>query len=164
MDRTDISLCLSLMTNSRAPYQELAAKLGLSINAVHKRVAAMTESGIIRAFTAHPSIASLGIVTVWVYGRSDAARPGELHLRLKEDDRTYWVANSGGGYIYTGGYLKSLSELDQYVAFVREAGGLSDPAVGLVPQAPSRLPNERLRPLDLQILDALRRDERKTVS
>ncbi len=39
MDRTDISLSLFLMSNSRTPYHELAARLGLSINAVHKRIA-----------------------------------------------------------------------------------------------------------------------------
>jgi DNA-binding Lrp family transcriptional regulator len=164
MDRTDISLCLFLMTNSRAPYHELASKLGLSINAVHKRISAMTDSGIIRAFTAHPSLISLGALTVWVYGRCEAAHPGEIHLRMKTDDHTYWVANSGGGYVYVGGYLKSLSELDQYVAFVKKEGEISDPTVGIMTQMPNRFPNEELRPLDYQILASLRKDSRRPVS
>ena len=64
MDRTDVSLCLFLMTNSRAPYHELAARLGLSINAVHKRIGALVNQGVIKAFSAHPSLASLGAVAV----------------------------------------------------------------------------------------------------
>jgi hypothetical protein len=81
----------------------------------------MIELGIVRRFTAHLSLASLGAVTVWAYGRSEAEHPGDLHLRLNSDDRTYWVANSGGGYIYVGGYLRDISELDAYLAFVRKA-------------------------------------------
>jgi DNA-binding Lrp family transcriptional regulator len=164
MDRTDISLCLMLMANSRTPYHELAAKLGLSINAVHKRIGAMTKLGLIRTFTAHPSLASLGATSVWVYGRSEADHPGDAHLRLKTDDRTYWVANSGGGYIYVGGYLKSISELDDYVAFVKREGGISDPTVGIIPSLTARAPKDSLRPLDYQILACLRKDSRKPAS
>jgi DNA-binding Lrp family transcriptional regulator len=161
MDRTDIALCLFLMANSRTPYHELAAKLGLSINAVHKRIGAMTDLGIIRTFTAHPSLASLGAVSVWVYGRSEAAHPGELHLRLKTDDRTYWVANSGGGYVYVGGYLRDISELTEYVEFVRQQGEMRAPKVGIIPSMGKRQEKNGLRPLDCQILASLRKDSRK---
>jgi DNA-binding Lrp family transcriptional regulator len=160
MDRTDISLCLFLMSNSRAPYHELAARLGLSINAVHKRISTLVNQGVIKAFTAHPSLASLGAVSVWVYGRSEAAHPSDVHLRLKADNRTYWVANSGGGYVYVGGYLRGIEELDGYVAFVKREGELADPTIGIVPSmGPHR--QEALRPLDYQILASLRKDSRK---
>jgi len=164
MDRTDVSLCLFLMTNSRAPYHELAAKLGLSINAVHKRIKAMMDSGMIRAFTARPSLMSLGAISVWVFGRSEAPHPDEVHLRLKTNDSTYWVANSGGGYVYVGGYLRNLSELEPYVAFVKREGGIVDPTVGIIPQPNSPFPKDELRQLDYQILDSLHRDSRKPVS
>lgn len=160
MDRTDVSLCLFLMTNSRTPYHELAARLGLSINAVHKRIGALSKLGIIRAFTAHPSLPSVGAVSVWVYGRTEAAQADALHLHLNADDRTYWVANSGGGYLYVGGYLREISELDEYVGFVKRESGMSDPAVGILPPV-GRRPEESLKPLDYQILASLRKDSRK---
>jgi len=160
MDRTDIKLCLFLMTNSRTPYHELAAKLGLSINAVHKRIGALSNLGIIRRFTVHPSLVSLGAISVWVYGRSEAALPSDAHLRLKADDHTYWVANSGGGYLYVGGYLRSISELDGYVDFVKREGELSNPTVGIIP-SPGPPSKESLRPTDYQILTSLREDSRK---
>jgi DNA-binding Lrp family transcriptional regulator len=159
MDRTDVSLCLFLMANSRTPYHELAARLGLSINAVHKRIGAMADLGIIRVFTAHPSLASLGAISVWVYGRSEATHPSDLHLRLSADDRTYWVANSGGGYVYVGGYIREISELDEYVGFVKKEGELGNPVVGIIP--PMRRIKESLRPLDYQILASLKKDSRK---
>jgi len=161
MDRTDVSLCLFLMSNSRTPYHELAAKLGLSINAVHKRIGAMANLGIIRAFTAHPSLASLGAVSVWIYGRSEADHPGDLRLRLSTDDRTYWVALSGGGFVYVGGYLRDISELDEYVGFVKREGELTTPAVGILPSMGMRSVKESLRPLDYQILASLRKNSRK---
>ena len=160
MDRTDVSLCLFLMSNSRTPYHELAARLGLSINAVHKRIGAMARLGIIRAFTAHPSLTALGATSVWVYGRSGAAHPGDLRLQLSADDRTYWVANSGGGYVYVGGYLRDISELDGYVRFVKSESEMSDPTVGIVPAAGNR-PQESLKPLDYQILASLSKDSRR---
>jgi DNA-binding Lrp family transcriptional regulator len=159
MDRTDVSLCLFLLANSRTPYHELAAKLGLSINAVHKRIGAMVDQGIIRAFTTHPSLLSLGAVSVWIYGRSEAAHAGDAHDRLKTDNRTYWVANSGGGYLYVGGYLRNIAELDEFVAFVRKEGELGDPTVGIIPSMGTH--PESLRPLDYQIIASLRRDSRK---
>ena len=163
MDRTDVSLCLALMTNSRTPYHELASEFGISINAVHKRIASMMKMGIIRTFTAHPSLVSLGVVSVWVYGRSEAEHPGDLHTILSTNDHTYWVANSGGGFIYVGGYLRDISELDEYVAFVKGLGEISDPTVGIVP-SPGRRLKESLRPLDSQILASLLKDSRKPVT
>jgi DNA-binding Lrp family transcriptional regulator len=152
------------MSNSRTPYHELASRLGLSINAVHKRIRAMTDLGIIRAFRARPSLISLDASPVWVFGRSEAAHPGEVHLRLSKNDSTYWVANSGGGYIYVGGYLRNLSELDGFVTFVKREGEMTEPTVGIIPQMASRFPNERLYPIDYQILASLHGDARKAAS
>jgi DNA-binding Lrp family transcriptional regulator len=152
------------MSNSRTPYHELASRLGLSINAVHKRIKVMTDSGMIRAFTARPSLMFLKAIPVWVFGRSEAAHLGEVHLRLANNDSTYWVANSGGGYVYVGGYLRELAELEPFVAFVRREGEMDEPTVGILPQAPNRFPNEKLYPLDYQILASLHKDSRKSVS
>jgi len=162
MDSTDIKLCMFLLVNSRTPYHELAGRLGLSINAVHKRIRALLDLGVIRAFRARPSLNAVGAVTVWVYGRSGADRPSEVYKRLKENESTYWVAISGGGYLYVGGYLKDLSELDTYVSFVKKEGGISDPTVGIQPSG--RPQRAQLQLLDYQILAALGKDSRKAAT
>jgi DNA-binding Lrp family transcriptional regulator len=164
LDWVDVSLCILLQTNSRTPYHELAAKLGLSINAVHKRIRAMVDAGIIRAFTARQSLTSVEATSVWVFGRSEASAPDEIHSKLKTDDRTYWVAYSGGGYVYVGGYLRDISELESYVDFVDGEAELSDATVGIIPSLPRHLPRKELGELDLQILASLHRDSRKPAS
>ncbi len=164
MDDTDIMLSLLLMSNSRTPYSELANRLGLSINAVHRRIGAMSESGIIRAFTARPSLVHLRAIPVWVFGRSEAAHPEEVYQRLGDNDSTYWVANSGGGYIYAGGYLKSISHLDAYVTFTRREAQIGEPTVGILWQPANRFPDETLQPLDYQILASLHKESRKSVT
>ncbi len=164
MDRTDISLSLFLMANSRTSYHDLAAQLGLSINAVHKRIKDMTDRGIISAFRARPSVSYLRAVPVWVFGRSDADHNQDLHLRLRRNDSTYWVASSGGGYVYVGGYLRDIGELEQYVAFVKEEAKVGEPTVAILTHPPSRFPHEELRPLDYQIISALHNDSRKSAT
>lgn len=164
MDRTDITISLLLMTDSRVQYHELAGKVGLSINAVHKRIKLMADSGIIRAFTARPSLVSLNAITVWVCGRSGAVHPDEVHLRLKNNESTYWVANSGGGYVYVGGYLKDLSQLDPFVEFVNKEAEMVEPTVGIMPPMTNGPPRETLQPIDYQILASLHHDARKPVT
>ena len=163
MDSTDIKLCLFLLSNSRTPYHELAGRLGLSINAVHKRIRGMVDAGIIRTFTARVSLVSLRATTVWVFGRSVADHPGEVHLGLRNSASTYWVGNSGGGYIYVGGYLRDISELDSFVSFVKKEGRIEEPTVGILPQ-PAAHPSESLHQLDYQILAALHKDSRKSAT
>jgi DNA-binding Lrp family transcriptional regulator len=83
---------------------------------------------------------------------------------LGKGGTTYWVAYSGGGYVYVGGYLRDLSELDPYVSLVKKEAEMGDPTVGIMPQMSSRFPNESLRPLDYQILASLHKNSRKPVA
>jgi DNA-binding Lrp family transcriptional regulator len=152
-----------LLTNSRLPYHELASKLGISVNAVHKRIMEMSDAGIIRAFTARPSAAADGVLTVWVFGRSEAPSAG-LHEKLHADDSTYWVGLAGGNFVYVGAYLRDLSRLERYVSFVRREAQIADPTVGILPEL-TRAPGAKtLYPLDYQIINALHKDSRKPLS
>jgi DNA-binding Lrp family transcriptional regulator len=69
---------MMLLANSRTSYRDLAERLGLSVNAVHKLIQAMVEEGIIRAFTARISLSALNALTVIIYGRSDSVSTQEL--------------------------------------------------------------------------------------
>ncbi|MHA1265775.1 MAG: AsnC family transcriptional regulator [Candidatus Helarchaeota archaeon] len=50
MDEIDFKINLLLMINAWLSYREIANYLGLTINAVYKRVQSMIESGIIQKF------------------------------------------------------------------------------------------------------------------
>lgn len=164
MDETDIKLCRLLQTDSRAPYHELASHLGLSINAVHKRIKELMERGIIRAFRARPSLEATGAISVWVYGRSDSADTDQTQARLQKNDSTYWVALSGGGFVYAGGYLRDLSELSEYSDFVKSQADIAEPIVGILPSMPRKQAADNLKPLDCAIIRSLGRDSRKPLS
>jgi DNA-binding Lrp family transcriptional regulator len=164
MDETDIKLCQLLMANSRHSYDELAGKLDLSINAVHKRVKTLIDLNIIRAFTARLSLSALSAVNIWIFGRSQSKRLQETHLRLQKNDSTYWVAYSGGEFLYVGGYLRDISQLDSFVNFVKTEGQIDDPTVAILPSMPVRFSSDELHQMDYQIISSLHRDSRKSLA
>lgn len=164
MDPTDLKLCLLLLTNSRTPVRELGEKLGLSVAAVHGRIQALRDAGIIRAFTARIGLPKLQSTTVLMWGTSRIASNEEVVSRLGKDDHTYWVAFGGAGTVYVGAYLRNLTELDGYVSFVSREVELAEPVVGLLPMGPG-LPDEPvLDRLDCRILRAMRRNARKPIA
>ncbi|WXG43707.1 MAG: AsnC family transcriptional regulator [Promethearchaeati archaeon SRVP18_Atabeyarchaeia-1] len=165
MDKTDIFLALFLMANSRTPYSDLAEKLGLSVNAVHKRIQTLRESGIIKRFTATISLSALKAVNIIVFGGSETQVADEDIKKLQENDRIYWVAVAGGNYLYVGGYLRSISELDQFVAFVKTEAKIAEPTVGIVGQREAKVtnPEAAIQKLDYRIIYALRNDSRRAI-
>lgn len=92
----------------------------------------MVADGIIRAFTAKVSLTALGAFPVLIYGRSEADSTYAIEDALGAHELVYWVAQAGGNYIYVGAYLREIQELPGYVEFVKEAGKMIDPTVGLV--------------------------------
>jgi DNA-binding Lrp family transcriptional regulator len=168
MDRTDIALSMLLLNNSRLSYRELAEKLDLSVNAVHKRIQALKDAGIIRRFTAKVSLFALNAVTIMVFGVSDDKLLSDVHKRLGKHGSIYWVAKAGANYLYVGAYLRSISELESLVGYVRKEAKMPNPMVGIVSVAPAGLmravSSNALYPLDLQIVRALHADSRKALT
>lgn len=166
MDETDIILIKLLMANSRTSFQKLADKLGLSVNAVHKRIQVLKKSGIIRTFTAKINLSALNVLSVLVFGRSIADSLSKIPKKFEAHDSIYWVAVAGGNYLYIGAYLKGISDLEPFMAFVKKEAQLSDPTVGIIPPVTSH-PTPRdttLYPLDYQIIYELHTDSWKNLS
>lgn len=152
-----------LMMNSRFSYRDLSDRVGLSVNAVHKRVRDLKDLGIIRAFTANVSLAALKAIGVFIFGSSGVDVTREVHDRLRNNDSTFWVAFAGGSYVYVGAYLQDVSQLEPYVAFVKKEAYVGDPVVGIANSPFTFSKAGRLSTLDYQIINALRRDSRKPV-
>lgn len=168
MDKTDLALSMLLLNNSRLPHRELAEKLGLSINAVHKRVQVLKDAGIIRRFTARISLSALNAVNVMVFGISDDKLLSDVHERLGRHGSIYWVAKAGANYLYVGAYLRSIPELESLVDYVRKEAKMPNPTVGIVTGAPEPFRGaasaKALYPLDLQIVRALHGDSRRALT
>ncbi len=47
MDKIDIAISMTLMGNSRIPYQKLAEMFKMSVNSIHKRIKSMVNLGIV---------------------------------------------------------------------------------------------------------------------
>lgn len=61
MDHLDVQLLSALVRDPRAGYAELAAKVGLSANAVKARVRRMRDDGVLQGFAASPAPEVLGM-------------------------------------------------------------------------------------------------------
>ncbi len=164
MDPTDLALCKMLLENSRVSIREIGDRLGLSVAAVHGRIQALRDEGVIKTFTARLNLMALGATVAFIWGTSRSASNEELFARLKRDDHVDWVAVAGAGFVYVGTYLRSAAELDAVVSFVTKEAELSNPTVGLIPMG-AGLPDEPvLDRLDSRIVRALHRDARKSVA
>jgi len=165
-------LSLLLQVNSRLSYQELATKLGISVNAVHKRIRDLVDAGIIRVFGARLSVLAANALNVWVFGHSGAPSTSNLQERLHTNDSTYWVGLASGDFVYVGAYIQSLPKLEEYVSFVRKEARMSDPVVGMTSGVPPDIMREvslqgstkGLYPLDYQIIYSLHKNSRRPLS
>ena len=166
MDEIDLVLSNMLLMNSRTPYRELADKLGLSVNAVHKRIQSLIETGVIRGFTAKPSIAALGFLHVFIHGVSGAKSMDAAMKKLSECEDVYWVSVGGGDHLYVGAYVRSLNHLNKTAATITELGELSDPVIGIVDNGfdPAVRSREELESLDWEIMYQLKDDSKRAIS
>jgi Transcriptional regulators len=169
LDKTDVILCQLLLTNSRISYRELADKLDLSVTAVHNRIQALTELGIIRKFTAGLSILAQNAIHILIFGASKTNSIPALKPKLGQHGSIYWLAVGGGNVLYIGAYIRNIAELDGLAKFVKETAEMPDPTVVItgspIPPAMHKLHlQNKLCDLDYKIIKSLRDDSRKPVS
>jgi DNA-binding Lrp family transcriptional regulator len=177
MDDTDRKLLALLSSNPRASLQELAQRLRISKQAVHHRIHDLTDEGVLIGTTAAISFEYLRAIPVAIFGASNAPFIEETMNRLGESDFARRVVIAGGNYIYVVGVLRNLSELDEYVEFVRHAAEIPDPTVGIYSLDEVPIPNyhvdgiqprksnyRKLTPVDLRIIASLKDDARRPVS
>jgi DNA-binding Lrp family transcriptional regulator len=167
MDKTDVILSMLLLADSRTPYRELADKLNLSANAIHKRIQSLIELGVIRKFTAKISLNAVQAIVVFVHGKSEAESVANLHEKLGTHGSIWWVTLGGGNYMIIGAYLKNMQEIEPLVDYVKNEAFIPNPSVGIyspIPGNPRVSLEKELHPLDRQIICALSNDSRKLIS
>ncbi|HVO85950.1 MAG TPA: winged helix-turn-helix transcriptional regulator [Candidatus Eisenbacteria bacterium] len=167
MDKTDVLLSMLLLANSRTPYRELADKLNLSANAVHKRIQSLIGQGVIRKFTTKISLSAVQAVTVLLYGKSEAESLGNLHEKLGKHGSIWWLTLGGGNFVIIGAYLRSVSEIESLTDYVKKEVLMPNSTVGIVwaPQSNFDASLEKmLHSLDRQIIYALSNDSRKPIA
>ncbi len=148
----------------------MADRLGISAQAVHRRVQDLVDAGVLGASRARVSAESLGAVSVDMLGVAGETDLDILSERLKEDDRVSTIYVSSGRTFFILGPLRSVSELGGYVERVSERAGTRDRPWASCPWAgwgtPPRDRGRRgppLTPPGLEDIAALRDDARRPV-
>lgn len=164
-----------LLVNSRLSYREIAGYLGLSVNAVYKRVQILIELDIIHKFTARINPYAANAIYTLIFGESKAENMNLVTSKLGEHENTYNIILSSRNYLYIGALLKDIHELDEYSSFVSQIAEIQNPSVGLLHgvyySSPKRynIPRSRtmtanLDKLDIGIIRSLNKDSRKPIS
>ncbi|MHA2175662.1 MAG: winged helix-turn-helix transcriptional regulator [Candidatus Hodarchaeales archaeon] len=169
MDEIDFSISLMLMVNSRTPYSELADVFGLSVNSIYKRVKSMVELGIIQNFKTKLNVRNFPYSSnVIMFGRSPTKDKKNLMDKIGSHECIYNVIQSSGELFYFLAYTRNLKDLDSVVSLIRKEAKINDLTVGLDKNSPSALFDEKMKnqysEKDYLIIDALRKNSRKTVS
>ncbi|MFA5312026.1 MAG: AsnC family transcriptional regulator, partial [Methanomassiliicoccales archaeon] len=160
MDEVDFSICRSLFENSRQTFSALGASLGLTPQAVHKRVQDLTEANVIKAYVARPSVTGMGRLWVLVHGWSKGRSMKEVADRLASSPDVMVMMAASGNHIYVHGAVLNANGLASFVSFVQKEAAISDPVVGII-NIPPLNPESAMTSLDMQILKALRTDSRR---
>ena len=176
MDDTDRKLLILRGQNARIHLQELARRLGITRQAVYKRLQALERAGVLKGAFAGVSVGYLDAVPVAIDGLSNAASMDETLDKLGESELTRRVLVAGGNYLYVIGFLRSLAELDAYAEFVRRTAEMPDPVVGIynlddglmvysVDGSGTRKQSYReLSALDIRIIASLKDDARRSIA
>lgn len=176
MDDIDQRLVCLLASNPRMHLKELGRELGISKQAVHRRMQTLASTGVIRGTVAGISFAYLHAIPVVVFGRSNTTSVGRTLDKLGESVFTRRTIVCGGNNIYVTGQLRSLSELDRYTEFVKRVAEMPDPTVGIFNLDDAPMPayhvdgirrrkqnHKELCPLDFDIIYSLKDDARRSV-
>ena len=163
MDEIDLLLVKKLLQNSRLTYRALAEISNLSVSTVHKRMQNLIEDGTINAFVARPSIIALKGLWVSAMGISSAKSMDIISKELGSNENINFVAIASGKFLYVVGFLRDISELQNFSSFVSKTSQIKDLTVAIL-NVPYPVAPEVLSALDYQILKQLNRDSRKTIS
>jgi len=115
LDQVDLAILAELEHNGRMPNTALAARVGIAESTCHKRLRALTASGVIRGFRAEVDLATLGLhlealitIRLHAHARSNLRRfqayleqlPAARHVFFVAGDRDFLVhvavADAGG--------------------------------------------------------------------
>ncbi len=123
MDEMDKAIILGLAANCRLPYQVIARKLGVSSNAVKKRVDRLVDEGIITNFTVDYSLAMFGGEVALVLVKTDGTENEQEFCDMLGANPMIGVVGPGtvSTYILFAVYIGSegLSELSTFIRNLR---------------------------------------------
>jgi DNA-binding Lrp family transcriptional regulator len=162
MDIIDVQICKMLALNSRTPYREIGNRFNLSVNSIHKRIQALTRSGVINRFIARPSLKLLDATVLLIFAKSKSRNITKTIKQLGSNSNTYRIVLAAGNVLYVHGVIRKMSEMERYISFVTSQGEMEESELGIV--SSSEKMDVTLSALDYQIMRSLSEDSRKDLS
>ena len=162
MDEIDLTILKKLLENSRLTYRELAEITNMSVSATHKRIKNLVDDKIINAFTARPSPIALKYLIVSIFGKSNAKSMDTVSKELGQHENIFIIAIASGKILYITGFLRDITSLRDYSAYVSKIANISEPTIGIM-NIPYITTPEPLTTIDYKILKTLNRDSRKPI-
>ncbi|MFX0180546.1 MAG: winged helix-turn-helix transcriptional regulator [Candidatus Hodarchaeota archaeon] len=173
MDEIDLKIILLLFNNSRLTYREISDYLGLSVNAVYKRVQILIDLRIIEKFTARLKPHAINAIYTFVFGQYNVQDIDKAISELGKHENTWQIMLSSRNYMYIGAVLETIHQLDEYSSFVSQTVEIQSPKIALLSGVQYTAPIPYIVPksrsmnydkLDLDIIRSLNKDSRKPIS
>lgn len=163
VDDIDVAICRALLEDSRISYSVLGKMLGITPQAVHRRVQVLTDLGVLKGTVTRLSFSAIGRMWVFIHGWSDCASMREVAKKLEKVDNVIVMMIASGNRLYLQCMAKDARELADLVSSIQNSASLQDPQVGIIPTPPPASPGT-LSALDIRLIKALLTDSRKPIS
>jgi DNA-binding Lrp family transcriptional regulator len=163
MDEIDLIIIKKLFGNSRLTYRELADMVELGVSAIYKRIRKLEDDGVINAYTARPSISALKSIWIMMFGTSKVKSLENVSKELGQHENVEFVAIAGGKFLYISGFLRNISELQDYSSYISKVSQIDNPTIGIINIPYVTIP-EPLTTIDYKILRILNRAARKSIT
>jgi len=173
MDDTDRKLLYLMYEDPRMPLREISRRLGVSRQTANHRLKVLVRMGVFKNLRAVVSFDYRGGFLVAIWGRSNSTSVAGCLDRLGECRLTYHVYVLGGNVLFVEGGLTKMSDLDNYVRFVKDAAEMPDPIIGILCYGDGINPMHAaqtkenfvtLSPLDLKMMAMLQDDARRPIA
>jgi len=163
MDEIDLIILKKLNENSRLTLRELAQITDISVSAIHKRIKNLEDCGNISGYIARPSIIALKCLWVMIFGTSNAKSMDAISKELGQHESVMFVAITGGKFLLISGYLRDITELQDYSSYVSKTAQMNEPTIAIYDVRYKTVP-EPLSSIDFKILKTLNKDARKPIT
>jgi DNA-binding Lrp family transcriptional regulator len=163
MDEVDLTIINMLWMNSRVPLRELADKLDLSVNSVHKRINNLVDQGVIEQFCMTPNLHP-DSVSIIIIGKSNSP---SLEKAINDLGKTRNVEKAMSGldnWIMMSVHLKKISEMNAFTEQAVRELALKNYIVGLFTCDDQKTEPVPLTKQDYQIFNSMAQNSRKSIS
>ncbi|MFX1245354.1 MAG: winged helix-turn-helix transcriptional regulator [Promethearchaeota archaeon] len=163
MDIVDKSILWELAVNCRCSLQSVANKLELSVNAVKKRIAKLTEIGIIQGYQIYPSLSMMDAETsLALLKTKEPTFDNEILDNIGKHPLIYAGSILTNGDILLFNHYRSTAELDELGSYLRRVESVTDVEFHtLLAEKGGRC---ELKTMHLKLLRCLLEDVRMSIS